>query len=226
LYTTNGQEAWRVLGIMAEFAIATERLRGIRPAISMFGSARIQPGHAYYEKTKLIARLLSNAGFSVISGGGPGLMHAANEGAQAGSSPAIGLNILLPFESTGNDHQDISVDFRYFFARKMMFVRFASAYVILPGGFGTLDELGEVLTLVQTGKSRKIPVILVGGDFWRGLLAWMEDKLVGEGMIASADMQLMQVIEEPEAIVEAIFKFYENRGFVPTREEREKMLNL
>jgi uncharacterized protein (TIGR00730 family) len=226
LYTTNGQEAWRGLGIMAEFAIATERLRGIRPAISMFGSARIQPGHAYYEKTKLIARLLSNAGFSVISGGGPGLMHAANEGAQAGSSPAIGLNILLPFESTGNDHQDISVDFRYFFARKMMFVRFASAYVILPGGFGTLDELGEVLTLVQTGKSRKIPVILVGGDFWRGLLAWMEDKLVGEGMIASADMQLMQVIEEPEAIVEAIFKFYENRGFVPTREEREKMLNL
>jgi len=226
LYTTNGQEAWRVLGIMAEFAIATERLRGIRPAISMFGSARIQPGHAYYEKTKLIARLLSNAGFSVISGGGPGLMHAANEGAQAGSSPAIGLNILLPFESTGNDHQDISVDFRYFFARKMMFVRFASAYVILPGGFGTLDELGEVLTLVQTGKSRKIPVILVGGDFWRGLLAWMEDKLVGEGMIASADMQLMQVIEEPEAIVEAIFAFYENRGFVPTREEREKMLNL
>ena len=226
LYTTNGQEAWRVMGIMAEFAIATERLRGIRPAVSMFGSARIQPGHAYYEKTKRIARLLSDAGFSVISGGGPGLMHAANEGAQAGSSPAIGLNIMLPFEQTGNDHQDISVDFRYFFARKMMFVRFASAYVILPGGFGTLDELGEVLTLVQTGKSRKIPVILVGGDFWRGLLAWMEDKLVGEGMISPADMQLMQVIEEPEAIVEAIFRFYENRGFVPTREEREKMLNL
>lgn len=226
LYTTNGQEAWRVLGIMAEFAIATERLRGIRPAISMFGSARIQPGHAYYKKTKLIARLLSNAGFSVISGGGPGLMRAANEGAHEGSSPAIGLNIMLPFEQGGNDQQDISIDFRYFFARKMMFVRFASAYVILPGGFGTLDELGEVLTLVQTGKSRKIPVILVGGDFWRGLVAWMEDKLVGEGMISAADMQLMQVIDEPEAIVEAIFKFYENRGFVPTREEREKMLNL
>jgi uncharacterized protein (TIGR00730 family) len=226
LYTTNGQEAWRVMGIMAEFATATERLRGIRPAVSMFGSARVQPGHAYYEKTRQIARLLSDAGFSVISGGGPGLMHAANEGAQSGSSPAIGLNIMLPFEQGGNEHQDISVDFRYFFARKMMFVRFASAYVILPGGFGTLDELGEVLTLVQTGKSRKIPVILVGGDFWRGLLAWMGDKLVGEGMISAQDMDLMQVIEEPEAIVEAIFKFYENRGFVPTREEREKMLNL
>jgi uncharacterized protein (TIGR00730 family) len=226
LNTSNGQEAWRVLGIMAEFAIATERLRGIRPAVSMFGSARIKAGHPYYEKTKEIARLLSDAGFSVISGGGPGLMHAANEGAHGGSSPAIGLNILLPFEVGGNEHQDISIDFRYFFTRKMMFVRFASAYVILPGGFGTLDELGEVLTLVQTGKSRKIPVILVGGDFWRGLLAWMGDKLVGEGMIAPADMNLMQVIEEPDAIVEAIFKFYENRGFVPTREEREKMLNL
>ncbi len=226
LNTSNGQEAWRVLGIMAEFAIATERLRGIRPAVSMFGSARIKPDHPYYEKTKRIARLLSDAGFSVISGGGPGLMRAANEGAHGGAAPSIGLNITLPFETGGNEYQDISYDFRYFFTRKMMFVRFASAYVILPGGFGTLDELGEVLTLVQTGKSRRIPVILVGGEFWRGLVAWMEDKLVGEGMIGADDMKLMEVIEEPEAIVEAIFRFYENRGFVPTREEREKMLNL
>lgn len=226
LNTSNGQEAWRVLGIMAEFAIATERLRGIRPAVSMFGSARIKPDHPYYEKTKVIARLLSDAGFSVISGGGPGLMHAANEGAHRGSSPAIGLNILLPFEASGNEHQDVSVDFRYFFARKMMFVRFASAYVILPGGFGTLDELSEVLTLVQTGKSRRIPIILVGGDFWRGLMDWMRDTLVGEGMIGAGDMDLLQIIEEPEAIVEAIFRFYEGRGFAPTRAEREKMLNL
>ena len=226
LNTSNGQEAWRVLGIMAEFALATERLRGIRPAVSIFGSARIKSGHPYYEKTKRIARLLSDAGFSVISGGGPGLMHAANEGAHGGSAPSVGLNILLPFEVGGNEHQDVSVDFRYFFTRKMMFVRLASAYVILPGGFGTLDELGEVLTLVQTGKSRRIPVILVGAAFWKGLLAWMEDKLVGEGMIAPADMDLMQVIDEPQAIVEAIFKFYEGRGFAPTRAEREKMLNL
>ncbi len=226
LNTTNGQEAWRVLGIMAEFALATERLRGIRPAVSLFGSARIQAGHPWYEKTKEIARLLSAAGFSVISGGGPGLMRAANEGAHAGPSPAVGLNIMLPFEQGGNAFQDVSVDFRYFFTRKMMFVRLASAYVILPGGFGTLDELGEVLTLVQTGKSRRIPVILVGGDFWRGLLAWMEDKLVGEGMINAVDMKLMQVIEEPAAIVDAIFAFYDSKGFVPTREEREKMLNL
>ena len=143
LNTTNGQEAWRLLGIMAEFAIATERLRGIRPAVSMFGSARIKYGHAYYAKTQRIARLLSDAGFSVISGGGPGLMEAANKGAHGGRSPAIGLNIMLPFEQSGNEFQDVSIDFRYFFARKMMFVRFASAYVILPGGFGTLDELGR-----------------------------------------------------------------------------------
>ena len=225
-YATNGQEAWRVLGIMAEFAIATERLRGIRPAVSMFGSARIQPGHPYFEKTEHIARLLSDAGFSVISGGGPGLMEAANRGAHAGTSPSIGLNILLPHERGGNEFQDIAMDFRYFFARKMMFVRAASAYVVMPGGFGTLDELSECLTLVQTGKSRRIPIILVGGEFWRGLIDWLRDRLVREGMIDADDLDLMQVIDEPEAIVEAIFDFYESKGFQPTRGEREKMLNL
>jgi hypothetical protein len=226
LQTSNGQEAWRVLGIMAEFVAATERLRGIRPAVSMFGSARIGPDHPYFARTEKIARLLSDAGFAVISGGGPGLMEAANRGAYAGTSPAIGLNILLPHETSGNEFQDIGFNFRYFFARKMMFVRFASAYVVLPGGFGTLDELSECLTLVQTGKSRRIPIILVGGDFWRGLLDWLRDRLVGEGMIDDQDLGLMQIIEEPEAIVEAIFSFYEGRGFQPTRAEREKMLNL
>jgi uncharacterized protein (TIGR00730 family) len=226
LYSSNGQEAWRVLGIMSEFTVATERLRGIRPAVSMFGSARIREGHPYYDRTREIARRLSDAGFSVISGGGPGLMEAANKGAFAGRSPAIGLNILLPKEQQGNAFQDVSVNFRYFFARKMMFVRFASAYVVLPGGFGTVDELSECLTLVQTGKSRRIPIILVGGSFWRGLLDWMRESLVGEGMIAPEDLALMQVLEEPEAIVEAIFEFYEGRGFQPTNEERQKMLNL
>jgi len=226
MYTTNGQEAWRVLGIMAEFAAATERLRGLRPAVSMFGSARIKPGHPYYEKAEKIARLLSDAGFSVISGGGPGLMEAANRGAFAGKSPAIGLNILLPHEMGRNAFQDVSFDFRYFFARKMMFVRWASAYVVLPGGFGTLDELSECLTLVQTGKSRRIPIILVGGAFWRGLVEWVKETLVGECMIGEKDVDLMQILDEPAEIVEAIFSFYENRGFTPTREEREKMLNL
>ena len=226
LYSSNGQEAWRVLGIMSEFTVATERLRGIRPAVSMFGSARIREGHPYYEKTRDIARRLSDAGFAVISGGGPGLMEAANKGAFAGRSPAIGLNILLPKEQQGNAFQDVSVNFRYFFARKMMFVRFASAYVVLPGGFGTVDELSECLTLVQTGKSRRIPIILVGSTFWKGLLDWMRESLVGEGMIAPEDMALVQVIEEPAVIVEAIFEFYEGRGFQPTDDERQKMLNL
>src|SRR5512143_218747 len=226
MYTTNGQEAWRVLGIMAEFAAATERLRGMRPAVSMFGSARIREGHPYYAKAEKIARLLSDAGFAVISGGGPGLMEAANRGAFAGRSPAIGLNILLPHEQGRNEFQDASFDFRYFFARKMMFVRFASAYVVLPGGFGTLDELSECLTLVQTGKSRRIPIILVGRTFWQGLIDWARASLVGEGMIGEQDLDLMQIIEEPADIVEAIFNFYESRGFQPTREERAKMLNL
>jgi uncharacterized protein (TIGR00730 family) len=226
VYTDLGKEAWRVMGIMAEFQLATDRLRGIRPAVSMFGSARIKPSHKYYDVTRTIARKLSDAGFAVISGGGPGLMQAANEGAHAGRAPAVGLNIYLPHEQGGNPYQDIAINFRYFFARKMMFVRFASAYVVLPGGFGTLDELTECLTLVQTGKTRRIPVILVGGDFWNGFLDWLQDRLVGEGMVDARDMELMRVIDEPDAIVEAIFDFYENRGFQPSREEREKMLNL
>src|SRR6476659_11335329 len=225
-YATDGREAWRVLGIMAEFAAATERLRDVRPAVSMFGSARIKPGHPYYDKAERIARLLSDAGFAVISGGGPGLMEAANRGAFAGRSPAIGLNILLPNEEGRNEFQDVSFDFRYFFARKMMFVRFASAYVVLPGGFGTLDELSECLTLVQTGKSRRIPIILVGQAFWQGLLDWLKNTVAAEGMIGEDDVDLMRVIDEPDAVVEAIFDFYENRGFQPSRDEREKLLNL
>ena len=189
-------------------------------------SARIAPNHAYYQKAEHIARLLSDAGFSVISGGGPGLMEAVNRGAHAGRSPAIGLNIVLPHEQAGNAFQDVGINFRYFFARKMMFVRFASAYVVLPGGFGTVDELTECLTLVQTGKTRKIPIILVGGDFWKGLIDWMRDKLVGEGLISPGDMDLMTLIDEPEAIVDAIFDYYESRGFQPTRAERDRMLNL
>ena len=224
--SSTSREAWRLFGIMAEFVAATERLNTIRPAVSMFGSARTTPDHPYYALTEEIARLLSDADFSVISGGGPGLMEAANRGAFHGKSPAIGLNIMLPHEQNENRFQDISLNFRYFFARKVMFVRFASAYVVLPGGFGTLDELTEVLTLIQTGKGRKIPVILVGSEFWRGLVDWMRDKLAGEGMIDAEDVNLAQVIDEPAKVVDAIFRHYENRGFQPTRAEREMMLNL
>ncbi|MDR1660909.1 MAG: TIGR00730 family Rossman fold protein [Azoarcus sp.] len=222
----NGRESWRIFGIMAEFVEATERLNAIRPAVSIFGSARVEAGHPYYTLTERIARLLSDAGFAVISGGGPGIMEAANKGAFFGKSPSIGLNIQLPMEQQSNAYQDISQSFQHFFARKFMFVKCASAYVVMPGGFGTLDELLEAMTLVQTHKSRQIPIILVHGPFWRGLLDWFAERLVADGMITPEDLDLIQVIDEPEAVVEAIFKHYETRGFMPLPEEHEIMLNL
>ena len=219
-------EAWRMFGIMSEFVEATDRLTNARPAVSFFGSARIPADSEYYRLAEEIARTLSDAGFSVISGGGPGIMEAANKGAYAGSSPSIGLNIQLPMEQKGNPYQDISQTFRHFFARKYMFVRFASAYVVMPGGFGTLDEVLEALTLIQTNKSPRIPLILVGSAFWRGLLEWFRERLVADGMIAPEDMGLIQVIDEPAAVVEAIFKHYERRGFEHLPEEHELLLNL
>ena len=222
----NARESWRIFGIMAEFVEATERLNTIRPAVSIFGSARTAPDHPYYILTERIARLLSDSGFSVISGGGPGIMEAANKGAYFGKSPSIGLNIQLPHEQHSNPYQNISHSFRHFFARKFMFVKFASAYVVMPGGFGTLDEVMEALTLIQTGKSQKIPVILVHRPFWEGLIQWFKDRLVSEGMINANDLELIQIIDEPEQVVEAIFKHYEARGFLPLPQEHELMLSL
>ena len=220
------REAWRLFGIMSEFVEATDRLAAIRPAVSIFGSARTEPGSTYYHLAENIARLLSDSGFAVISGGGPGIMEAANKGAFFGASPSVGLNIQLPHEQQTNAFQDISQSFRHFFARKYMFVRFASAYVVLPGGFGTLDELLEALTLIQTGKSRRIPIILVHRPFWEGLIDWFRTSLVSEGMIDPGDIDLIQLIDEPQAVVDAIFKHYETRGFAPLPHERELLLNL
>jgi hypothetical protein len=220
------RESWRVFEIMAEFVEATERLSCIRPAVSIFGSARTPVDSPYYQLTEEIARLLSDAGFSVISGGGPGIMEAANKGAFHGKSPSVGLNIQLPHEQHTNRYQDISQTFRHFFARKVMFVKFATAYVVMPGGFGTLDELMEALTLVQTGKTRKIPIILVHEPYWRGLVEWFKDTLVQEGTIDAADMDLIQIINEPKDVVNAIFKYYETRGFEPSPAEREMLLSL
>ncbi|MDR2788069.1 MAG: TIGR00730 family Rossman fold protein [Candidatus Accumulibacter sp.] len=220
------QEAWRVFGIMSEFVEAAQRLAEIRPAVSIFGSARIRPDSSYYRLAETIAQRLSDAGFSVISGGGPGIMEAANKGAYRGRSPSVGLNIQLPHEQQTNNYQDISQTFRHFFARKYMFVRFASAYVVMPGGFGTLDELLEALTLVQTGKSRKIPIILVHEPFWRGLIDWFRTTLIAERMIDPKDIGLIQVIDDPQEVVEAIFRHYERRGFSQPSMEREKLLDL
>ncbi|MFN3544036.1 MAG: TIGR00730 family Rossman fold protein [Thiobacillus sp.] len=222
----SARESWRMLGIMAEFVEATERLASIRPAVSIFGSARTPPDHAYYMLTEEIARKLSDAGFSVISGGGPGIMEAANKGAYFGKSPSVGLNIQLPHEQTANPYQDISQTFQHFFARKVMFVKFAAAYVVMPGGFGTLDELFEALTLVQTGKIARIPIILVGNGFWAGLVDWVRNSLITEGMISPEDIDLIRVIDKPESVVEAIFSHYEKRGFTPSIAEREIQLNL
>ncbi len=222
----SARESWRVLAIMAEFVEATERLNAVRPAVSIFGSARTPPDHPYYALTERIARELSDAGFTVISGGGPGIMEAANKGAFYGRSPSVGLNIQLPHEQLSNRYQDISQTFRHFFARKVMFVKFASAYVVMPGGFGTLDELMEALTLVQTRKTRRIPIILVQASFWKGMLDWFRSTLVAEKMIDPEDMDLIQVIDEPSAVVQAIFSHYEKRGFEPSAAEREALLNL
>ncbi|HQT29960.1 MAG TPA: TIGR00730 family Rossman fold protein [Thiobacillus sp.] len=222
----SARESWRMLGIMSEFVEATERLASIRPAVSIFGSARTPTAHPYYLLTEDIARKLSDAGFSVISGGGPGIMEAANKGAYFGKSPSVGLNIQLPHEQSGNPYQDISQTFQHFFARKVMFVKFAAAYVVMPGGFGTLDELSEALTLVQTGKIPRIPIVLVGSKFWTGLLDWFKTTLVDEGMIAPEDLDLMQIIDEPDQVVDAIFSHYEKRGFMPSLAEREIQLNL
>ena len=226
LKNTTARESWRIFGIMSEFVEATERLSAIKPAVTIFGSARIKPGTPYYDLAEKTARLLSDSGFSVISGGGPGIMEAANKGAFEGKSPSVGLNIQLPHEQSTNPYQNISQTFRHFFARKYMFVRFASAYVVMPGGFGTLDELMEALTLIQTGKARKIPLILVCSDFWKGMLDWFRERLVEEKMIDPDDMNLIQLIDEPEQVVEAIFKHYEARPFGPLPNEREMMLNL
>ena len=224
--TWTARESFRVLGIMSEFVQATEKLAAIRPAVSFFGSARTLPGHPYYALAEETARLLSDSGFSVISGGGPGIMEAASKGAYEGKSASVALNIALPHEQQPNQYQDISQNFHYFFARKVMFVKFATAYVVMPGGFGTLDEVMEALTLVQTGKTRKMPIILMHEPFWRGMLDWFRSTLVSEGTISPEDMALVQVIDEPQGVVDAIFDYYEKRGFEPSQAEREILLNL
>lgn len=220
------RESWHMFTIMAEFIESTERLSELRPAVSIFGSARMTPDNPFYLQCVDVSRRLSDAGFAVISGGGPGIMEAANKGAFEGLSSSVGLNIELPHEQKNNPWQNISIRFRHFFARKVAFVKYADAYVVFPGGFGTLDEVTEVLTLIQTGKSRRIPVILVGSAFWRGLLNWLSTEMVAGGMIGEKDLDLIQLIDEPANIVDAIFSYYEARDIEPSEEERQKMLYL
>ncbi|VAW87449.1 FIG00857679: hypothetical protein [hydrothermal vent metagenome] len=220
------RESWKIFQIMAEFVEGFEQLAQIKPSVSIFGSARTHEDHPNYILAEEIGLMLSDAGFSVVSGGGGGIMEAANKGAYRGKSPSIGLNIMLPMEQSGNAYQDISLNFRHFFSRKVMFVKYASAYVVLPGGFGTLDELAEILTLVQTGKTRKIPIVLINKEFWSGLLSWFKHTLVAEGVIAEADQDLFVVVDTAQEVVDHIFLHYDSRGFEPSEEERERLLSL
>lgn len=220
------RDSWWMFNIIAEMVTAADKLVAVAPAVAIFGSARMAEGHPYYALTEQIAQRLSDSGFGVVSGGGPGLMEAANKGALEGKSPSIGLNIVLPFEQGGNGFQDVSVTFQHFFARKVMFVKSASAYVVMPGGFGTLDELTEALTLIQTGKIRRIPIILVGSEFWSGLVEWFKTTMVNEKVISASDLDLFKIIDDPQQVVDAIFEHYANRSFLPNPDERALEMSL
>ena len=206
--SATSRDAWHLFGIMSEFVEATDRLQRIQPAVSIFGSARVAPGSPYYVLAERIARLLSDAGFAVISGGGPGIMEAANRGAREAKARSIGCGIELPHEQGLNAFVDEAINFRYFFVRKTMFVKYATAFVIFPGGFGTLDELYEALTLIQTGKIRNFPVILVNCGYWQGMLDWIKGTLLSEGKVSPEDLELMICTDDPSEVERIIVECY------------------
>jgi uncharacterized protein (TIGR00730 family) len=196
-----GDQSWRIFRIISEFTEGFDELSGLDDAISIFGSARLPPDHTYYVKTVELAEKLSQAGFAIISGGGPGIMEAANKGATLQDQPSIGLNIELPMEQKPNPYQNHTLNFRYFFVRKVMFVRYSMGYVCMPGGFGTLDEFFEALTLMQTHKIYPLPLVLFGSDFWSGLIDWIKDKMFEYGTISEEDMQLIVITDDPDEVV-------------------------
>jgi len=219
-------QSWKIFQIMGEFVNGYEKMARVRPSVSIFGSARTARDHPTYKLTEEIARRLSDEGFSIVSGGGPGVMEAANKGAQKGSSASIGVNIELPHEQRSNEYQDISLYFRHFFSRKVMFVKYASAYVVMPGGFGTLDELAEILTLIQTGKTRRIPIVLVDSNFWQGLVDWFKNTLVKEGTISPDDPNLFVMVDDADSAVEYILKHQTDITEPATEEEQKKMMEI
>jgi uncharacterized protein (TIGR00730 family) len=205
------QDTWRLFRIMAEFVEGFEELKDATPAVSIFGSARCGRDHSYYKKTEEIARRLVEEGFSVITGGGPGIMEAANKGASEAGGRSVGLNIDLPFEQEANPYANRKLSFRYFFVRKVMFVKYSFGFVIMPGGFGTLDEFFEALTLIQTDKIEPFPVVMYGSKFWGGLIDWIKDTLLADERISPEDLDLFRVVDDAEEVVQVIKKFYENR---------------
>ncbi len=212
-------DPWRVLRIQGEFVEGFEELAELGPAVSLFGSARTSEDDPYYKATVETARLLAEAGLAVITGGGPGIMEAGNRGARHGGGVSVGLNIELPFEQHHNPYLDIALDHRYFFTRKVMFVKYAQAYVIFPGGFGTLDELFESLTLIQTGKISNFPVIMFGSEYWSGLLNWLKDTMLARGNISPADLDLIIVTDSPEEVRDLIRQSMIESGLLEEKEE-------
>ncbi|OLC03049.1 MAG: Rossman fold protein, TIGR00730 family [Gemmatimonadetes bacterium 13_1_40CM_4_69_8] len=209
-------DPWRVLRILGEFVEGFDTLSDVQNAVTIFGSARTPADDLYYDKAVETARLLAREGFPIITGGGPGVMEAANRGAQEGNGLSIGCNIELPFEQGTNAYVERAIHFRYFFVRKTMFVKYSTAFVVFPGGFGTMDELFEALTLIQTGKVKHFPVVLFGADYWSGLVEWLRERVAGEGKINTADLELFHVTDDPMDAVRRILKARERRSQVLT----------
>jgi uncharacterized protein (TIGR00730 family) len=201
------KESWRLFRIMAEFVEGFEELSRVGKAVSIFGSSRTSPKDPYYKKAIETGKLLAEAGYAVITGSGPGIMEAANKGAQKGKGLSIGLNIEIPTEQQPNRYVDKLLSFRYFFCRKVMFVKYAHAFVIFPGGFGTIDEFFESLTLIQTNRIPRFPVILVGSDYWEGLIGWMKGVMLKTGKISKSDFALLTIVDEPKEIIKAVKAF-------------------
>jgi len=200
-------EAWRIFRIMAEFVEGIETLSDIGNAVTIFGSARVRVNDPYYKRAEYLARRLAEEGFAVITGGGPGIMEAANKGAAEGGGKSVGMNIHLPFEQKPNPYANISLEYKYFFICKVMFVKYSMAYVVLPGGFGTLDELFEALTLIQTKRIKSFPVILMGSEYWQGLIDWLTHTVLERNNICENDLAIMEVIDDPEEVVRHIKKY-------------------
>lgn len=210
-------DSWALFKIMGEFVNGFEKMSSIGPCVSIFGSARTKPGEKYYELAVNVAQRISEAGYGIITGGGPGIMEAGNKGANKAGGTSVGLNIDLPFEQHDNPFidSDKSLDFDYFFVRKVMFVKYSQGFVVMPGGFGTLDELFEAMTLIQTNKIQKFPIILVGSDFWGGLFDWVKKTMLEAGNISPQDLDLIKLVDTEEEVVEIIDAFYKGHNLTP-----------
>ncbi len=216
-------ETWRVFRIQSELVEGFETLHDLGPAVTIFGSARLSQDNQYYKDAVTLARMLADDGFAIITGGGPGIMEGANRGAKKGKAHSVGLNIEIPMEQVPNKYQDVTLTFRYFFIRKLMFIKYAIAYIIFPGGFGTMDELFEAMTLSQTKKIGSFPIILYGSEYWKGLIHWMENTLVPHGTIGREDFALFSVVDKPEDVRFLINEHYRVFGGVkPTKRVRKK----